>query len=84
MSGYGLRLAALAAGLLCALACDETTPCDRYVDYMCTCHAEEPGFDCEELSNVYSDAGGAVENQCAIELEDQRSADEDAGLQCDA
>src|SRR5690554_76338 len=31
-------------------------PCDRYVDYMCSCHTDDTGFDCSELRAVYEKA----------------------------
>jgi len=83
MHAIRLRHAALALAISVGFACDDTTPCDRYVDYMCDCHGDDPGFDCVELSNAYADADASVEDQCALELDNQQASDEDAGLQCD-
>jgi len=48
------------------------TPCDQYVQYMCDCH---PEADCAELRSIYADAGADVQEQCAIALDEQESAD---------
>jgi hypothetical protein len=79
-----LRLFALAAAIFCSFGCDDDDPCGRYVAYMCDCHADDPDFDCGELENAYIDADAAVQDECALELQDQKAADDDAGLQCDA
>ena len=71
------------AGALVALllvACEPIEPCDEYVDYMCACHAEDAS--CDELSATYSDAGAAVQDECAVLLDEQEAEDLDAGLEC--
>ena len=70
--------------VLGASGCDDVEPCDRYIDYMCACHGDDPGFDCEELENTYQGADAAVQDECALELSDQRDDDDEAGLECDA
>ncbi len=78
-----LRLAGLALALLTVGVACTPEPCGRYVDYMCACHADEPDFDCDELHRVYGEADPELQDQCAIDLADQRDEDEEAGLECD-
>lgn len=78
-----MRKILVLAGAVAALAsCDTPTACSDYVDYMCSCHADDPGFSCSDLRAAYADAGADVESQCTIDLEDQQSADDAAGLVC--
>lgn len=63
-------------------ACEPEDPCGDYVDYMCDCHADDEEFDCGELRSTYENADAAVEDECAIALDDQEQADADAGLEC--
>jgi hypothetical protein len=58
-------------------------PCDDYVDYLCTCHADDPQYDCAVLEASYLDAEPEVQDQCAIDLGDVQQEDEDAGLECE-
>lgn len=74
LAGYISLLGACAA---------EDQPCDRYVDYICVCHADDPGFDCAEIERTFQGADPDVQNACALELAEQREVDEDAGLECD-
>jgi hypothetical protein len=72
-------------GVLGVGACEEPTePCDRYVNYMCDCHAEEEGFDCQQLSETLDGADQDVQDQCALDLGDQKDADAEGDVQCDA
>lgn len=73
-----LSVAALTIG------CNPDEPCQRYVDYMCECHDDDPGFDCAELERTYEKADAEVQNSCAIELRSQRADDEAEGLECEA
>jgi hypothetical protein len=82
MQRVGLGALAVVLGL--NVACSEEQPCDRYVDYMCACHDGEQGFDCAELAETYSKASAEVQNECALELRDQRDEDDEEGLECDA
>lgn len=59
------------------------TACDRYVEYMCQCHADDEGFDCAELQAAYTDADQTLQESCQIDLEDQRASDEDEGDFCE-
>ena len=63
-------------------ACSEEDPCGDYVDYICDCHADDPDFDCEELRTTYANADAAVQDECAIQLNEQEDADADEGLEC--
>ncbi len=58
-------------------------PCDDYVDYLCTCHADDPQYDCEVLEASYLDAEPEIQDQCAIDLADVQEEDDDAGLECE-
>ena len=82
--GTMARLAVV--GLLIAglLACEDDEPCDRYIDYMCSCHEDDPGFDCGTLENTYRGADADVQDECALELQDQKDADEANGVECPA
>jgi hypothetical protein len=57
-------------------------PCDDYVDYLCTCHEDDPQYDCESLEVMYLDADPELQDQCAVDLAAVQSVDEEAGLQC--
>jgi hypothetical protein len=65
-----------------AADCEIPQPCDDYVDYMCTCHADDADFDCEELQSVFADADPALQDQCSIDLADQQDQDDADGLDC--
>ena len=71
-----------AIALLLGLAACIEEPCDSYVDYMCDCHGEDTGFDCAQLQDIYSGADPEVQDQCAIDLDNQKAQDELAGLDC--
>ncbi|MCB9664755.1 MAG: hypothetical protein H6732_11625 [Alphaproteobacteria bacterium] len=60
--------------------------CDRYADYVCTCHAGEPGNDteCADLQLLADDPTSAVLTQCDNDLSDLKREDEDAMLVCEA
>lgn len=66
-----------------AAGCEPISPCDTYVDYMCACHADDTGVDCEALALTYDGASPDVQNECAVLLDDQEAADQSDGLTCD-
>lgn len=68
---------------LLALAGCFYEPCDDYVDYICTCHEDDPQYDCETLEATYLDAEPEIQDQCAIDLADVQDQDEDDGLECE-
>ena len=72
----------LAVGLLVALGGCVDQPCDRYVTYMCDCHADDTGYDCAQLQDIYGQADPDVQDQCAIDLNNQKADDQAAGLEC--
>lgn len=76
------RTLSIAALLLAAFACDIENPCDRYADYICTCHSDDDDFDCEAVSQLAESPSSAVQDQCAVDLASQRAEDEAAGLDC--
>lgn len=77
------RLALVAVTLIACLGCEEEDPCDRYADYICDCHANEDGFDCEALRELAEAPSQDVVDQCAIDLDDQKQADDEDGLTCE-
>ncbi|MCB9673725.1 MAG: hypothetical protein H6737_01335 [Alphaproteobacteria bacterium] len=72
----------LTVGLGLLVGC-EVQPCDRYVDYMCACHDGEPGVDCQELIDIYTNASADIQDQCSIDLADQEAEDQANGVACD-
>ena len=68
--------AALALGMV---ACDPANPCDEYVDYMCDCH---PEVSCEELTLTYENPDPGVQDECAVQLDQQEEDDAAAGATC--
>jgi hypothetical protein len=64
------------------LGCEPENPCDDYVDYMCSCHDGEEGVDCDELGLTYTGADPDVQDECAVLLDEQQQADDDAGVTC--
>jgi hypothetical protein len=87
MSHAELRRAAAAlfaiSGVLATLtACDEETACDRYADYICDCHEDDSGFDCEALRALAEAPTETTIDQCAIDLADQQAADDADGAVC--
>jgi hypothetical protein len=77
----GLRPAVLA--LLWVAACEPGDPCADYVDYMCACHASDTGVDCDALAATYEEAGPAVQDECAVLLDEQEEVDQAAGVVCE-
>lgn len=73
-----MRIAA-AFALLTLAACDDSSPCDDYVTYMCDCHPEKS---CSDLETVYGGADTSLDDECAVALDDQEQADAEAGLTC--
>ncbi|MFT4974637.1 MAG: hypothetical protein ACI8S6_000520 [Myxococcota bacterium] len=69
--------AALAA--LGLVACDDTNACDEYITYVCDCGTQD---ECDEVSNIYADPDESLVDECAIALDDERSADSEAGEEC--
>ena len=65
-----------------AADCEFAEPCDEYVDYMCTCHADDPNVDCQELQTVFADADPTLQDQCQIDLAEQEQQDFDNGDEC--
>ena len=70
------------------LACEDITTntgnqCEEYVDYICSCHDTNPDYDCNELSNIYSDPTSDQISECALALDEQRELDEESASECD-
>ena len=66
-------------GLMAVVGCDDTDPCDDYVDYICDCH---PDDDCESLSITYDGADAELQDECALALDDQQDDDDSVGHEC--
>ena len=58
-------------------------PCQDYVDYVCSCHEDDPEFDCDYLRTIYEDAEPDVQDSCAISLDELQSEDEAEGYYCE-
>lgn len=82
MRRASLMVMAVAGAFAMAADCELDDPCQEYVDYICTCHADDPDFDCEETRTVFSDADPNLQDQCAIELAEQEEIDQEEGLDC--
>jgi hypothetical protein len=65
--------------LLALSACEPVSPCDDYVDYLCTCHEE---VDCDEVTVTYGKADPAVQDECAVLLDEQQAEDDRNGVDC--
>ena len=69
------------------LACQDTistgNQCDEFVDYVCTCHDDNPEYDCNELSNIYSDPDSDQISECAYSLDEQKELDAESDLECE-
>lgn len=76
------RIAFVALGLAVFTACEEENACDRWADYVCTCHDGEPGFDCEALLELAESPTQTTVDQCAFDLAEQQDIDEEEGLDC--
>lgn len=77
------RIPAVAAMWLLMGATCSTQPCNNYVDYMCACHASDSGVDCASLREVYGSADPSLQDQCSIDLSQQKSEDQQNGVTCD-
>lgn len=76
------RVLLLAPVLFLTACLTEAGPCGDYCDYVCACHAGEPGFDCEECRTVYSDADPELQDECETELNSLQQSDEANGEGC--
>ena len=65
------------------IACgDKGSSCDEYVDYVCSCHEDNPDYDCADLANIYADPDAGMLLECSSNLEAQKVIDEEAQLDC--
>lgn len=64
--------------------CDLEEPCQDYIDYVCSCHADDPDYDCQEIRNAFSDAGSELQDQCAIDLAELEEDDDATSFECAA
>ncbi len=81
-----MRLIGLALGVGVLFACEgnllEETACDRYADYVCECHADDTGFDCDAFLDLAATADADTVDQCAIDFADLKDEDGSAGGSC--
>lgn len=68
--------------VLVLFGCEPGDPCAEYVDYMCSCH-DDTGVDCDALAATYEQAGPAVQDECAVLLDEQEGEDQAAGQTCE-
>ena len=67
-----------------ATAClEEKDHCGEYVDYICECHEEDPGFDCDEQRSIYEESSLEQQNTCAITLDELQQEDQEEGTGCE-
>ncbi|MFT5686642.1 MAG: hypothetical protein ACI8RZ_007598 [Myxococcota bacterium] len=64
---------------LALAGCDDSDPCDEYVDYICDCH---PDDDCESLLNTYDESDAELQDECALALDEQQDDDDSVGHEC--
>lgn len=70
--------------VLLVSGCTLEEPCQDYIDYMCTCHADEgdTGQSCDALTATYSGADADLQDECVLALEAQQELDEESGEGC--
>lgn len=76
-----MRIAVLALPLALA-GCLTEDPCGDYVAYMCDCHVNDADVDCDELETIYGSADADLQEQCAVDLEDQQDDDDAVAYEC--
>ena len=57
-------------------------PCQDYCDYICSCHAGEPAYDCQQCRTTYTDADPQLQDECQTELDDLQQSDNENGTGC--
>ena len=80
MQFHGPTTVALIALFVSTGCTEERQPCQEYVSYMCSCHLNSEA--CQQLRTTYSGADEDLQDECAISLRQQRSADEDEPNAC--
>ncbi len=53
----------------------ETNPCDDYCSYICDCHTDEEGYDCDACFTEYDGADAALQDECETVLVDLKAQD---------
>ena len=56
--------------------------CLEFVTYVCSCHAQNPKYDCTELKNIYQNANTEKQEECALQLDDLIYEDTKNNLLC--
>jgi hypothetical protein len=59
-------------------------PCQDYCDYICTCHAGEAEFDCDQCLTEYDGSDPALQDECETTLVDLQNEDEANGTGCES
>ena len=70
------------SSLLLASCLEEKDYCAEYVDYMCSCHEDDPNYDCAAQQAIYEETTFDQQNQCATTLDEQLVEDENNGVNC--
>ena len=67
------------------IGCEETlnSSCDEYIDYICSCHEDNPDYDCGDLANIYSDPDSEQIAECDLALDEQKELDSEAQMECE-
>ena len=73
----------LFSSLVLSAACfEEKDYCMEYVDYMCSCHEDDPNYDCATQQAIYQDATLEQQTECALTLDEQLIQDDENGVDC--
>lgn len=59
-----------------------TNPCDDYCSYVCDCHTDEAGYDCDACFTQYDGADAELQDECETALIDLKAQDDADGHVC--
>ena len=65
------------------VGCESDEPCQDYIDYICACHDGEQGFDCAQIEDTFGDADADLQDECSINLDEQKDKDKSDGVDCE-
>lgn len=77
-----IRIASFTVLLGALFGCETETPCTRYADYVCSCHADDTGFDCDAIEQLAENPSQSVSDECAADLADLQDEDLANGDEC--
>ena len=79
-----MKTALFAFLTLVGTACiEEKDYCSEYVDYMCSCHEDDPDYDCDAQQAIYEEADLEQQIECSVTLDEQLVQDEEDGVDCE-